>query len=105
MSEAHGVTECLFVATLEAGRRFQTDSVAVPARRASGALESSVYLARPGRLAGIKACGANGDFDGDFMIYGLDGAGEQAVRGHSSEANKGLGSEKRVRVHVDLQCR
>jgi hypothetical protein len=39
------------------------------------------------------------------MIYGLDGTGEQAARGHGSEANKGLSSERRVRVHVDLQCR
>jgi hypothetical protein len=105
MSGAHAATECLFVATRETGWRFQTDSVAVPASGASGSLESSVYLARAGRLAGIETCGANGDFDGDFMICGLDGTGEHGACDHSSKANIGLGSGIRVRIHVDLQFR
>jgi hypothetical protein len=104
MSGAHGVTECPFVASREAGWRFQTDSVAVPASGASRSPESSVYLERAGRPAGIEACNASGDFDGDFMICGLDGTGEHGARDQSGEANKGLGSERIARIHVDLQC-
>jgi hypothetical protein len=104
MNGAHGVTECLFVATREAGCRLQTDPVAVSTSSASGSLESSVYLARTGWLAGIEARGADGDFDGDVTICGLDIFGEQGAREHNSEANNGLDRERTVRIHVDLRC-
>jgi len=99
-----GVTECLFVATRKAGRRLQIDPHAMGARDAGGSLQPSIRLARARRLVEIEACRANLDFDRDFMTSGLGGTEERGARGHGSEANEGLGSERRdFRVHVDLQ--
>ena len=64
----NGVTESLFVAAIKAGRRFQIDTVAVAADGAGSSLQASIQLARAGRLAEIEARGANGEFDGDFVL-------------------------------------
>jgi hypothetical protein len=104
MSGTNCVTECLFVATRIAGRGFQIDTVAARASDASASLNSTVRLARTGRLAEIEACGANGNIDRDLVIVGLHGTRENGARHRSSDADAGLGIEGRgIRVHVNLQ--
>ena len=105
MGGMYGVTERLFVATAKAGRWLQTDAVAIGARDARSSLQPNIKFARAGRLAGIEACGANRDFDRHFLTNGLDRTEEHGARGYSGGANKGLRSERRVRVHLVPQCR
>jgi hypothetical protein len=74
------VTERLFVTIHKAGRRLETDTVAVTASDASGKAKSTVHLPRIGRPAEIETFGSNGDLDRDFMTGGFDGARCEGAR-------------------------
>src|ERR1700731_635277 len=103
-SGTNGLTECLFVAIRETGRRLQIDTHTVGAGDAGRFLQPSIDLARTGRLTEIETRGANGNLDRDLMRFGLDRSREYAARSQESDAYEVVGVKDRgFGVHGDLQ--